>query len=341
MPFGVVVKLHLAAVLFVTSLILCAVAVTMMSPRMCDFDTVFYPAANDWVSGRYALYDGSYGFFGLPWLLGIIIPFAAFPLSVSHVMWIAFTLLCIIVSVRCCGKFPLYVAALAILNQPMLLMLANGQIDAIPLLGVSISFLAAKRRNLALLSVGLFLVATKPPNLILVSILLLLERWSWRALFLPIVAYFVSGLFIGMDWPYRYILTIQNNPPAIGPQTVLWRSPIPTPIIAVVALVSLIYFGIAIKHDGLTPKTFSLALSANMAYSVYALSAHYVMLIPAFLLLAKNWRIAVLLYIATWSLVLFPFGTWVGVFYPLCLQVVAFADKGIAESATIHAPLKG
>lgn len=321
-------KSHLAAILFAVSLILCAVAVTMMSPLLGDFYTSFYPAANDWVSGRYVLYNGSYEFFSAPWMLGIIVPFAALPYDASQVMWIAFTLLCIIVSVRCYGNFPPYAVALAIVNQPMLNMLGNGQVDAIPLLGISLSYLGVKRKNLALLSVGLLLVATKPQNLILASVLLLLERWSWRALWLTVGAYIASGLFVGMDWILKYLQMMQNTPPPIRPQTVIWRSPIPTPIIVIVAVASLIYFAFVVKRDGLTKRTFSLALSTNMAYSIYTLSAHYIMLIPAFLFMSRNWKIATLLYITTWSLTLLPIGNWVGALYPLCIQAIALADRG-------------
>ena len=329
-------KSYLAAILFGASLILCAVAVTMMSPILDDYYVWFYPAANDWVSGRYILYDGSYSFFCAPWMLAIIVPFAALPYDVSQIMWIAFTLLCIVVSVRCYGNFRFHLVALAIINQPLLNLLGNGQVDAIPLLGLSLSYLAVRRRNVALLSVGLLLIATKPQNLILASILLLLERWSWRALSLPVAAYITSGLFIGMDWILKYAQMMPNNLYRLGPKTVIWEAPIPMPIIAIIAVASLTCFAMIAKHDGLTKRTFSLALSTNMAYSIFAASAHFVMLIPAFLFLSRNWKIAILLYVTTWSLVLLPIGTWVGALYPLCIQVIALANRGTVELAPIE-----
>jgi hypothetical protein len=119
-------------------------------------------------------------------------------------------ILCVLVSVALLQKnVPKIGILFAIFNIPCFILIVAAGTDALLLLGVALGYVALSRKNSGLLAVSFFVMATKQQNVVLVALLLLYISRDWKATWLPIIAGIVAGLFIGLDWPLRYIYQLQ------------------------------------------------------------------------------------------------------------------------------------
>jgi hypothetical protein len=80
---------------------------------------------------------------------------------------------------------------------------------------------------------------------------------------------------------------------------------------------------------GLSQWTLSVALATNLAFTPYANDNHFVVLIPAFIFVARHdWRLAVLAYLTTWTPLLrliWGYGaSSIDIVYPFVLLVASW-----------------
>ncbi len=315
---------------FLGGLVLVSYATTLIWLFMYDFDTSFYPTAGQWLAGHTNLYDKpGVEFYNAPWLLGLVVPLANMPRQQAAIVFTALTLISVVTSIVIVSRNrPLNVVGMAVINPTLMSLIANGQVDALPLLGVCIGYLAVKRNNVALLSASFFIMAIKPYNVILVIALYLFVSREWRALAFPLLAYFASSMFIGFDWPFRVILQLQNSPPPVAPESTIWRAGLPGFMIIGLLVLALLGFVRQVRAEGLGERTLALALATTLTFTPYALLAHYVLLIPGFLFVAqRNLFLAVLAYLTTWVLVVAPPGQpWSAVAYPSTLFALVWVS---------------
>jgi hypothetical protein len=305
----------LSLAFLVAALVLAAYAIFLVAPLQGDYYQFYYPSLIRFLGGGTRLYDASSPpFYNAPWLLGFWIPFAGFPYLVGQY---ANTLLILVSALASLWMFrrstPRVAVFLAIFSLPCLALVVHGQVDALVLLGVTLGYFAVRRRNTALLSVALCLLAIKPVSVILVALWFLAASRQWKALSIPFVAVVLCAIFLGFDWPMRYVTyTLQH--PLDAPRVELWRLDISPILLGTLTLAALLAFLLLVKRRGFDDWTFGLALTTNFVFSPYLLWAHYVALIPALLILARpQLKFAVLVYLSSFLL------PWFGAAYPIAM----------------------
>lgn len=310
----------ISLLVFLAALVLAVYAFSLVTPIVGDYFSFFRPTTIAFLRGDSNLYDAqSFGFLNAPWALAIWIPFVGFPYWVGQSAHVLLYLSFVIISLALLRKdVPLIGVVFAVFNIPAFILMVAAGIDSFVLLGIALAFVATLRRHAGLLSVALFILATKPQNVALVALVCLYASRDWKATWLTIGAAVVSGLFVGLDWPLRYISYMQTWPPLIERRVELWAFLPPVMLVAaaVFALAALVYL---LRRDGFNEWTFSLALTTNLVFSPYVLFAHFVLLIPALLFIARrNWRLALVPWLASWLLLFSPPNIpWFGMLYPI------------------------
>ncbi|MGQ0601689.1 MAG: glycosyltransferase 87 family protein [Anaerolineales bacterium] len=309
---------------------------------------LFLNAARSWMMGRSALYDaGSPGFFYMPWSLALFAPLALLPSPLAVGVWTALTLASIALSAWTfrVGSMRL---GLAVINLHTFSLVLLGQFDAVTLLGVSASWLGVQQRKPQLLSIGLWLMTMKPVNAIVPMLLLLWAArsasptrltprgWHWRewvsGLSWPLLSLAASFIIAGVDWPQRYLARMRVDPPSANPISTVWNAAealrLPWLIVALLCTMLLTALVVQIRRRGVNAETFGLGMATALTVTPYALSAHYVLLVPALMQLrSRVWLITV--YAATWlPLLRGAFGVraiWVEVLYPIVMLIAMWA----------------
>lgn len=270
-------------------------------PVLPDFD-VFHDVARKWVTGETQLYDsGGRNFFDAPWLMVLLAPLSQLSESTAAAIWVTITLVLIVASLypfRQDQPTPWYASALALANMPTVYLIFNGQVDAYTLAGVALGWWAIKTHHPWWVGAAFGLMAIKPTHVTLVFLLYLWEIRSWpsrdwlRVLVIPASLVGISGLFLGFDWPLRYINNLYVSPPVDNGTVVLWKliaqTGIPPIAVGIVALLALAGWIWKVRHDGLTAPTLSIALATTLTFTIYAWNYHYVLLAPALLLLLRE-----------------------------------------------------
>ncbi len=296
------------------------------------------PIAERFLRGQTRLYDGySYGLYNAPWSIILIIPLTFLSVPLGQAVLTVMSLLGIILAVhavRETERLPVIFVVLAVVNLHTFDLIIRGNLDAFMLAGIGVSWLAFNRKNPWLLSLGFWLMSIKPVNVALAGLLFLfaMRRWPFKdwlkASSLLLVSLVVSLVVNGPDWPLRYLNTYKADPPYTFLIVTVWRAAgalhLPTALIAALCGIALAGLGYAVWKVGLTQLTLSLALATNLIVTPYALGYHYILLIPAFLYVARRNRAwALLAYTATWTpLLRLRFGfsiTWIDLAYPLIL----------------------
>jgi hypothetical protein len=327
-------KLWLALAMVVALVIVLA----RVMPLGPDYYYTFRPIAERFLRGQTRLYDShSYGLYSAPWSLALIIPLTFFSVPLGQAVLNVTSLLCILLAIHTLREpeqLPVVFVALAIINLHTFDLIIRGNLDAFMLAGVGLSWMAFQRKNPWLLSLGFWLMSSKPVNVALAGLLFLfaMRRWPFKdwlkASSLLLISFGISLFVNGPDWPLRYVNTYKADPPYTFLIVTVWRAAgalhLPIALIVAVCGVALAAWGYAVWKIGLTQLTLSLALATNLIVTPYALGYHYVLLVPAFLYIARRRPVwALLAYAATWTPLLrlrFGFGiTWIDVVYPLIL----------------------
>jgi hypothetical protein len=301
-----------------------------------DYFYWYRPIAEQWLNGDRTLYDGpNQRLFYPPWTLFVILPLGPPSLVVGSALLNTLSLLCLLLALmlhRSLVRVTLLGLLLALLNLHTVDLFILGQLDFIGLGGILLAWWGAARRRPLWLGLGLCMMSMKPVNMILPGILLLIAMrgWSWREViqaFLPLVVMvLVSSALVGFDWPLKYAANFVD--PVSRLAISIWRGAealgLPGWLPAPFALIAALAFLRVAWRDGLTERTLALAVTTNLAFSMYAHGHYYVALLPAMIAIARHNRwVALLAYLATWApLLRSPFGveaSWVGVLYPVIL----------------------
>jgi hypothetical protein len=278
---------------------------------------VYRDTAAKLLAGTTRLYDeNGRNFFNPPWTMLLIIPLTFFPLRLGMAILNLASLVVIVISANMFQKTTsiskVYVA-LSVATLYTCFLLINGQIDGFVLLGLAVSWWSIKEQRPWLLSLGLSLLIIKPLNVALVVIVLALGIRHWplrdlmKAVALPIALALVSGLFIGFDWPLRYIDSYNAFPPIAEGAVTIWKIGeqfgIPALLIAIPGIIAVILLLLHVWRSGMNEEALSAALVITFIWTTYAWNYHYIMLIPAFICVAvvsRRWAAAI--FAITWLL---------------------------------------
>lgn len=329
------VRRALAYCLFLSALLGVLYAISRLTPIVGDYFSFFRPTTIAFLGGETNLYDPrAPGFFNAPWALALWIPFVGFPYWFGQAVHELVYILCLLISIALLQKHvPRAGVLFAIFNIPAFILVVAAGIDSFVLLGVALAYVAAGRRHAQLLAVALFVLATKPQNVVLVGVICLYALRTWKPLLLTLGAAVVSALFIGFDWPLRYLTYLQSSPPLPEKRVDLWLSVPPVILVAsaLLAVAGLVYL---VKRDGFNEWTFSLALATNIVFSPYVLWAHLVLLVPVLLFLARrDWRLAAIVWLSSWLLPMF------GMAYPIVAFIVLWFVAIRVETNRASLPL--
>jgi len=335
------------------------VVLARVMPPGPDYYYTQRPIAERLLHGQTRLYDGySYGLYNAPWSIVLIIPLTLLSVPVGQAVLTVMSFLGIILAVhavRESERTPVVFVVLAVVNLHTFDLVIRGNLDAFLLAGVGLSWIGFQRKNPWLLSLGFWLMSIKPVNVALTGLLFLfsIRRWPFRdwlkAASLLLVSLVVSLLVNGPDWPLRYVNTYKADPPYTYLIVTVWRAAgalhLPTALIVALCGIALAGWGFAVWKVGLTQFTLGLALATNLIVSPYALGYHYILLIPAFLYVARRRPgLALLAYAATWTpLLRLRLGfsiTWIDLAYPLIvlasLWLIGWKDVVVGPASKGH-----
>lgn len=324
-----IVKQWLAVLLFLVALALVLFALSLTVPIVGDYFSFFRPTTLAFLRGESNLYDASsLGYYNAPWALAIWIPFAGFPYAVGQGAHELLYLLFLLAAIWLLQKdVPRVGILFALLNIPAFILLVAAGIDSFVLLGIALAYIAVRRRRVGVLAVSLFILATKPQNVLLVIALCLYASRQWKAIWLSIASVIVSGLFIGFDWPMRYLVYLRDNPPIQARRVELWNA-VPATVLIPLALIALSLFAWFVWRRGFNEATFSLAIATNLVFSPYVTDSHMVILVPILLFLARrNVKLALIPYLASWLIFYFP------MVYPIAALVILWLTLRIPQYA--------
>jgi hypothetical protein len=301
-----------------TVLVLAAVVLMVDAwPLGVDFYYTYYPAARDWLRGELRLYevDNGYGFYNTPWTLFLLAPLSLSTVEIGQSALNFLSLLCIIGSIHLLRNYrpvPSYVIVLAILTLFMFDLFVRGQIDALILFGVVLGWRGVRERRPWQAAIGFWLLTMKPVNVLLASLMLLIAMRGWPrrdqliAVSLVALSFLVSCLIVGVDWPLRYLRYSQEHPPLDYISISIWKGAsllgFPHWPILLAGTAAVVAFTAAAWKVGATDWTLSLAVSTNLVFTNYAQGNHYILLIPAYIFVARaDWRLGLLAYLLTWT----------------------------------------
>ena len=318
--------------------VLVVAAYTVYLPFGVDYLLYFRPPVEAWLSGAAELYDPvkTKGFFDMPWMAFGLAPFLLFRPPLDLALWRALNLAGVVVAafVFRDGASRRWVA-LAAAHLYVLHAILVANVDGVILLGVGLAWLGAQGRKPWLLSFGLWLISFKPFNALLFGAVILaaIWRWNWRekleAFSLTGLSFLTSFFIFGPDWPARYLNNLKVVPPWPVIITTTWRAAetlgLPAWGVGLASVFAVVAFLWALITRGATPEATGLALAANLSVTTYAVEPHYILLIPAFLVVARRrpelaaaaYLLAVVLY-ALRAAFEFRF-VWLAVLYPLIL----------------------
>jgi hypothetical protein len=304
-----------------------------------DYYYYYRPFTDQWFGKlNQAPLDGP----GLPlvypaWTLLVLLPPGLFPLEMGSALLNYTSLILLFLSIyifqRIRPASP-FIVLLAILNLHTAKMFGLAQLDMFSLAGVAVSWWAIRKQRPWLLGIGFCLLAIKPANVILVGLVFLFSLRTWprqqivQAFVPPLIMVVISTLLAGINWPIEYLQNFDSLDSELA--ILIWRAAdqlgLPRWPFAVMGIISVVAFVRLAWREGLTERTVGIAIATTFVFSFYAQSAYYVLLIPAFIYVARRyWWLALLAYAFTWApLLRAPFGPeamWVSIFYPVLLLI--------------------
>lgn len=319
-----------------------SLAIASFWPWGADYFYHFYPLAEQWVRGDFDMFDGpGVRLFYPPWSMIVIGPLGLLPLDIAHGFLLTGTIVLMVVAIRIfqdSQQIPTYSIFLALCNLHSFDLFIRGQIDAVVLLGVVLGFWAVRHRQPVALGFGFCLMAMKPPlNVALPALLYLISIRAWTrkewavTLAIPLLMVLVFSLIVGLTWPLDFVRNVEA--PVDYLSISLWRGArllgLPQWPIIMLALPAI---GVFLRHawqHGTTPLSLSIALATNMTFTFYANGDHYILLIPALIVVIQYHKVAGLLaYALTWTpLLRLAWGanaSPLDVFYPLMLLATSY-----------------
>ncbi|TET53392.1 MAG: DUF2029 domain-containing protein [Anaerolineales bacterium] len=193
--------------LLAAAVLVAVAALTHYLPPAYDFNTVFRPAAWSWLRGEpvYTVGRQEGAFLNPPWMLVALLPFALPAEPVGRALLLIFTAAVIVWALQSTRRRRA-ATLLVLFSFPCLALVWNGQLEAIPLLGICLGSLGLRHRSPYVLSAGLVLMGTKPQGTVLVALLMVwrAKGWQWREWLkvaaLPALAAAFAFSAFGFDW---------------------------------------------------------------------------------------------------------------------------------------------
>jgi hypothetical protein len=311
-------------------------------PLGSDYFYHFRPLAEQWNEGYWHIYDGARErLLYPPWSLFVILPLGWFSLDMSKAVLLVTSIVAIVLALRLfylSRRTPILMLVMALTHLHAFDMYIRGQFDSLVLLGVVLAWWAVAQRSPLWLSFALCLATVKPPAAIALALLLFLlaiRGWTRReqlqVLVYPALCLLVSFVAFGIDFPLDFISNLEA--PLAYLSISLWRAADLFGIPSVVLVPPLIIaVGLWLRlawREGVTLRVLAIALAVNFVFVPYANGNHYISLLPAFVYVAsRNWKIAVLIYLLTWTPLL---RAWLGydaaildIGYPIALLIACW-----------------
>ncbi|MBI5930218.1 MAG: DUF2029 domain-containing protein [Chloroflexi bacterium] len=286
-------------------------------PQGVDFYYSFYPYVHEWVHGNLEMYKpgNEIIIYNTPWLVFMMTPLALLSFKLAQSFLYVTTIVAIFTSIdllKIYKRIPIHVLLMACVNLILVDLFLRGQIDAVILLGVVLGAWGIERKQPYILSLGFCFLSMKPLNVALVGLVYLVAIRHWphrdqlKVISIPVGLVALACVLIGPDWPIRYLAYPSKQKPIDDIATTLWKGldllglpHAPFMVLGMVAAIAVI--GLAFKL-GATEWTISLALTSNFVFTNYAQAYHYIVLIPAFVFVAReNWKWGVVAYLLTWT----------------------------------------
>jgi hypothetical protein len=319
-------------------------------PVGADYFYTFRPAAEAWLTSQADIYaPGQFGYFGAPWGIFLILPTLLLPIQFGQALLSVFSLIGLLLAVYLFNsgqdteRVKPLIVALAIANLHTFDMLIRGNIDAVPVVGLTLSLLGLRHQKALLLGIGLLLLSIKPVNVLLPIAVILwhIRHWPRRALLVSLaplaVTFLISLPLFGPDWPLRYLAFLQASPPMTYLQTSLWRGMeflgFRREAAAMLALPVLIAFFVTLSRvkKAAAAWKLSLATATNLFITPYALGSHYTLLAPIFTKLSSMNKRLMWIWLLTLTPLLRLVGggkaferSWIDVTYPLSVMIACF-----------------
>jgi hypothetical protein len=309
---------------------------TVVGTGINDYTLQIRVVTQKWLSGETRLFDdAALGYYNAPWSVWLFVPTVWFSPAIGQAIVNTLSLVGIVMALHVFGQgLPFWIKAMAAAPFWVFMLMLAGNLDGVVLLGFCLSWWAAVRRSPWWLAAGLWLATLKVVNALplLLFIVWLTWRWTWRdrlkALSFLLASLVLSVPAFGIDWPLRYLQSYRANPPFFFPIVTVWKLGtvlnLPWLLVLGWCLIMAAVTAVALRRHGPTPATFALVTAGWMLVTPYALDIHYVLLVPAFLEVARRSRaLAVFAYLVTFSPIL---RVWYGfeiisvdLLYPLLL----------------------
>lgn len=304
-----------------------------------DYYYYYRPFTDQWFANlTNTAVEGAGKPLGYPaWTLLVLLPPGLFPLEMGSAILNYTSLILLFLSIYIFQRIrpvsPLIVL-LAVLNLHTAKMFGLAQLDMFSLAGVAISWWAVRRQRPYLLGIGFCLLALKPVNMIPVGLLFLFSIRGWprqhilQSFVPPVVMLALSTILMGLDWPVVFLQNLNALDSELA--ILIWRAAdqlgLPQWPFHILSLIAFAAFARLAWREGLTDRTISIAIATTFVFAFYSQSAYYVLLIPAFIYVARRYLwLALLAYVFTWApLLRAPFGPeamWVSIFYPVLLLI--------------------
>ena len=310
-------------------------------PTGPDYYFTFRPITEAYLRGTSQLYgQNNMGYFLAPWGLLVFLPTLLFPLNFGEAL---------LNLVSICG---ILVAGVAMIHSrkqqwlPIVLSIASlhtidllirGNVDGLLALGIGLGWMGLQKKQPWLLAASLWLLSIKPVNVILAGLFLLwaVRDWKRRDILVAAVptltSIILSPFISGLDWPFRYYHWMQINPPMVYLQTSLWRTLDLVGVHSTAVYWGIFFFALLlgsiliVRSRSLSPELFGFILALNLLFSTYTLGSHYVILVPAFIVLVQRTRWGNLVWLLTLTpLLRLSFGfslAPIDILYPLGLFI--------------------
>lgn len=238
----------------------------------------FYPAGQNWLNP----YSGEFHYVYPPWLAAILAPFT---LADENTAKSIFALL----SMVACGytikaaKGNLITAILFFLTIPSLYIFFNGQVDAIPVLGVGLALSSLWWVQV----IGMILIATKPQLLGLAIPIILWSSAEWKKQIVAGAIFTAVTFMIWGNWPLAAYLQVEELYTGHNVSIFPWGVPI----------------GLWLVYKGFKDKEFIWGAAATIFFVPY-FNSYSLMALFAILFPRLPWWVNGLILIASWVIFL-------------------------------------
>lgn len=294
-------------------------------PITTDYYYYYGYIPNKIMIGEYQLYDPDIIFGLLPWIIPFLALISQLPLIYGQSILTLLNAIGLVLGAKTFAQKSIdeqqrfYWWLLPIFTLHSFDLLIRTNLDGLVLLGITLVWIGLQRRRPLIMGVGMWLLTIKPFHLILFAVWILwgVRRWKPKELLLVIapvgISFIASTVILGFQWIPNYIslmLMDASGEVDIMPtylQTSLWRFleyvGLPSDWgLSIMILSYIVGFAFVFTRKHVEANAIGIVIGLPIVFSTYAMGYHYVLLIPAFVILLQHHRN----YAAIWLLTLTP-----------------------------------